>query len=220
VRSPLHKVVAALQWALFRTGPLSIGAGHVGLFARTRPELETPDVQFHFIRFSADGPGGKLHDFSGFTVSVCQLRPESRGAIRIRSAEPHEPPSIQPNYLATRGDQETMIAGMQLARKIIEIPAMKSYVRREVLPGPDVKTDEEMLEYVRDYGSTIFHPTSTCRMGQDDMAVVDERLRVRGVQSLRVADASVMPTVVSGNTNAACVMIGEKAADMISQDAR
>jgi choline dehydrogenase len=220
VRSPLHKVAAALRWALFRTGPLSIGAGHVGLFARTRPELETPDVQFHFIRFSADGPGGKLHDYSGFTVSVCQLRPESRGSIRIRSADPLDPPSIQPNYLDTQGDRDTMVAGMKLARKIIEIPAMKSYVRREVLPGPEVNSGEEMLEYIREFGSTIFHPTSTCRMGQDDMAVVDERLRVRGFDALRVADASVMPTVVSGNTNATCVMIGEKAADMIAQDAR
>ena len=220
VRSPLHKVVAALRWALFRTGPLAIGAGHVGLFARTRPELETPDVQFHFIRFSADGPGGKLHDFSGFTVSVCQLRPESRGSIQIRSSDPEEPPAIQPNYLDTPGDRNTMVAGMQLARKIIRIPAMSSYVRREVLPGPDVDTDEEMLDYIRDNGSTIFHPASTCRMGRDNRAVVDERLRVRGVQSLRVADASVMPTVVSGNTNAACVMIGEKAADMLLQDSR
>jgi choline dehydrogenase len=113
-----------------------------------------------------------------------------------------------------------MVAGMRLARKIIEIPDMKAYVRREVLPGPNVNSDQEMLEYIRDYGSTIFHPTSTCRMGQDDMAVVDERLRVRGLEGLRVADASVMPTVVSGNTNATCIMIGEKAADMILQDAR
>jgi choline dehydrogenase len=220
VRSPLHKVAAALRWALFRTGPLAIGAGHVGLFARTRPELETPDVQFHFIRFSADGAGGKLHDYSGFTVSVCQLRPESRGSIHIRSADPRESPAIQPNYLDTVGDRNTMVAGMQLARKIIEIPAMKSYVRREVLPGPDVNSEDEMLEYVREYGSTIFHPTSTCKMGQDAMAVVDERLRVRGLDALRVADASVMPTVVSGNTNATCVMIGEKAADMIMEDSR
>jgi choline dehydrogenase len=220
VRSPLHKVAAALRWALFRTGPLAIGAGHVGLFARTRPELETPDVQFHFIRFSADESGGKLHDYSGYTVSVCHLRPESRGSIHIRSADAREPPAIQPNYLDTTGDRDTMVAGMQLARKIIAIPAMKSYVRREVLPGPDVNSDEEMLEYIREYGSTIFHPTSTCRMGQDDMAVVDERLRVRGVEALRVADASVMPTVVSGNTNASCVMIGEKAADMIVEDSR
>ena len=220
VRSPLHKAIAALRWALFRTGPLAIGAGHVGLFARTRPELETPDVQFHFIRFSADGPGGKLHDFSGFTVSVCQLRPESRGSIHIRSADPEQPPAIQPNYLDTPGDRDTLVAGMQLARKIIPIPAMTSYVRRELLLGPDMNTDEEMLEYVRDVGSTIFHPTSTCRMGRDDLAVVDERLRARGLQSLRVADASVMPTVLSGNTNAACVMIGEKAADMLLQDAR
>jgi len=220
VRSPLRKVAAALRWALFRTGPLAIGAGHVGLFARTRPELETPDVQFHFIRFSADGPGGKLHDFSGFTVSVCQLRPESRGSIHIRSANPQERPAIQPNYLDTQGDRDTMVAGMRLARKIIEIPVMKAYVRREVLPGSNVNSDQEMLEYIRDYGSTIFHPTSTCRMGQDDMAVVDERLRVRGLEGLRVADASVMPTVVSGNTNATCIMIGEKAADMILRDAR
>ena len=220
VRSPLHKAAAGLRWLLFRTGPLAIGAGHVGLFARTRPELETPDVQFHFIRFSADGPGGKLHDFSGFTVSVCQLRPESRGSIHIRSTDPAQPPSIQPNYLDTQGDRDTMVAGMQLARKIIGLPAMKSYVRREVLPGPDVNSDDEMLDYIRDYGSTIFHPTSTCRMGQDEMAVVDERLRVRGLDALRVADASVMPTVVSGNTNATCVMIGEKASDMILQDAR
>ncbi len=220
VRSPLHKVAAGLRWALFRTGPLAIGGGHVGLFARTRPELETPDVQFHFIRFSADGPGGKLHDFSGVTVSVCQLRPESRGSIHIRSADAQVPPAIQPNYLDTRGDRDTIVAALQLARKIVQIPAMKSYVRREVLPGADVNTDEEMLEYAREQGSTIFHPTSTCRMGQDDMAVVDERLRVRGLQSLRVADASVMPTVISGNTNAACVMIGEKASDMLLQDAR
>jgi len=220
VRSPLHKVAAALRWAVFRTGPLSIGAGHVGLFARTRPELATPDVQFHFIRFSADGPGGKLHDYSGFTVSVCQLRPESRGSIQIRSADPAEPPSIQPNYLDTQGDRDTMVAGMKLARKIIQIPVVSTHVRREVLPGPDVNSDAEMLDYIRDYGSTIFHPTSTCRMGQDAMAVVDERLRVRGLEALRVADASVMPTVVSGNTNASCVMIGEKAADMILQDAR
>jgi choline dehydrogenase len=220
VRSPLHKVAAGLRWALFRTGPLAIGGGHVGLFARTRPELETPDVQFHFIRFSADGPGGKLHDFSGVTVSVCQLRPESRGSIHIRSADPKEPPAIQPNYLDTACDRDTIVAALQLARKIVQIPAMKSYVRREVLPGADVNTDEEMLEYAREQGSTIFHPTSTCRMGQDDMAVVDERLRVRGLQSLRVADASVMPTVVSGNTNATCVMIGEKASDMLLHDAR
>ncbi len=177
-------------------------------------------MQFHFIRFSADVAGGKLHDYSGFTVSVCQLRPESRGSIYIRSADPKESPTIQPNYLDTAGDRDTMVAGMRLARKIIENPAMKSYVRREVLPGPEVISNDEMLEYIRDYGSTIFHPTSTCRMGQDDLAVVDERLRVRGIDALRVADASIMPTVVSGNTNATCVMIGEKAADMLMQDAR
>lgn len=218
VRNPVGKVLAALRWALFRTGPLAIGAGHVGVFARTRPEVETPDVQFHFIRFSADRAGASLHDFSGFTSSVCQLRPESRGYIRIRSRDPAAAPSIQPNYLDSTRDQETMVAGMRLARRIADTSAMRPYIRREVLPGESVSTDDELLDYIRAYGSTIFHPTSTCRMGQDETAVVDVRLRVRGIDGLRVADASVMPTVVSGNTNATCVMIGEKVADMIIQD--
>ena len=220
VRSPLKKIQAGLRYALWRTGPLAIGAGHVGVFARTRPELATPDVQFHFIRFSADRPGGRLHDFSGFTASVCQLRPESRGRILIRSGRPEEKPSIQPNYLDSALDRETMVAGMRLARKIIDQPAIRDYIRREVLPGPEIRTDEEMLDYVRAYGTTIFHPAGTCRMGGDDSAVVDERLRLHGLEGVRVADASIMPTVVSGNTNAACIMIGEKAADMILEDSR
>lgn len=220
VRNPARKLWAGLRWLISRTGPLTIGAGHVGIFARTRPELVTPDIQFHFIRFSADRPGGKLHDFSGFTACVCQLRPESRGTICIRSPDPKSAPSIQPNYLESRLDRETMLAGMRLARSIIEKPAVKGYVRREVLPGPEVHTDEHLMDYIRDTGTTIFHPTSTCKMGRDEMAVVDEQLRVHGVDRLRVADASIMPSVVSGNTNAACIMIGEKAADMILAAAR
>jgi choline dehydrogenase len=220
VRGPRGKFVAGMRWLLSRRGPLTIGAGHVGLFARTRPELETPDVQFHFVRFSADKPGGTLDDFSGFTVPVCQLRPLSRGSVRIRSAEPTEAPSIQPNYLDAPLDQETMVAGMRLARKIVNMPAMAPYLRRERHPGPEVQTDEEFLEYVRNCGSTIFHPSCTCKMGRDPAAVVNERLRVRGVAGLRIADASVMPTVVSANINAACIMIGEKASEMILADAK
>jgi choline dehydrogenase len=219
VRNPLAKVLAGLKWLFWRSGPLTVSAAHVGVFAPTRPELASPDVQFHFIRFSAEGPGQGLHPFSGFTVSVCQLRPESRGRIHIRSRDPAEAPVIEPNYLATEGDRRTMRDGMKLARRIISMPAIAGYVRREVLPGPAVATDDELDAYIRETGSTIFHPAGTCRMGREAGAVVDERLRVHGVGNLRVADASVMPTVVSGNTNAPCIMIGEKCADLVREDA-
>ena len=220
LRSTARRLAAAWRWLAHRSGPLTVGAGHVGAFARTRPELASPDVQFHFIRFSVDRPGGGLDPFSGYTASVCQLRPQSRGQIRIRSADPFEHPSIQPDYLATEGDRQTMLAGLRLARRIIGMPAMQPYLSREVLPGTEISGDDELLAYLRSQGSTIFHPTSTCRMGRDPLAVVDDRLRVHGVEALRVADASVMPTIVSGNTNAPCIMIGEKAADMLLEDAR
>ena len=218
VRNPVKKLLAGARWLATRTGPLAVGAGHVGLFARTRPELESPDVQFHFIRFSAAGPGEGLHNFSGFTVSVCQLRPESRGSIHLRSPDPLDKPEIQPNYLATESDKQTLLDGAKLARRIATQPAIAQLTKREVFPGPTTLDDEQLAQYIRDESYTIFHPTSTCRMGRDPRAVVDERLRVHGVQRLRVADASIMPTVVSGNTNAACIMIGEKLSDMIRQD--
>ena len=215
--SLLKKAAAGVQYALSRTGPLTIGAGHVGLFARTRSELASPDVQFHVIMFSADKPGQGLHKFSGFTVSVCQLRPESRGTINIKSADPEQHPAIQPNYLATINDQQTIIDGLKLIRKINQAPALQPYISKEFLPGEQVQSDEELLLYARDYGNTIFHPSGTCKMGPDSdpSAVVDEQLQVRGVSGLRVADASIMPTVLSGNTNAGCIMIGEKAAAMM-----
>jgi choline dehydrogenase len=213
--SPLKKLGAGLQYILKRSGPLTVGAGHVGLFARTRAELESPDVQFHVIMFSADKPGEGLHPFSGFTVSVCQLRPESRGSIHIKSNDPHQHPAIHPNYLATRSDRQTIIDGLKLIRKIARAPAIQPYISAEFLPGPGVDSDQELLQYARDKGNTIFHPSGTCKMGSDSLAVVDEQLRVRGIAGLRVADASIMPTVLSGNTNAGCIMIGEKAAAMI-----
>ena len=165
VRNPIRKLAAGLRWLAFRTGPLAIGAGHVGVFARTRPELASPDIQFHFIRFSAEKLGAKLHDFSGFTVSVCQLRPESRGVLNIRSADPTEAPAMQPNYLDTALDRETMLRGLKLSRRIAGQPAFANYVRREVEPGSEVGTDQEMLAYIADAGSTIFHPAGTCKMG-------------------------------------------------------
>ena len=209
-----------LQWLLFRSGPLAIGINQGGCFMRALPEeAKTPDIQFHVATLSADMAGGKVHPYSGFTMSICQLRPESRGHIRIRSLDPFEPPEIQPNYLATDLDRRTTVAGMKAARAIAASGAMRPYVLREVKPGPAATSDDDLLEFCRNNGATIFHPTGTCRMGSDALAVVDARLRVRGVTGLRVIDCSVMPTLVSGNTNAPAVMIAEKAVDMLREDA-
>ena len=213
--NPLKKISAGLQYALRRQGPLTIGAGQVGVFAKTRPELASPDVQFHFIPFSAEKAGEKLHPFPAFTASVCQLRPDSRGTVQIKSADPTQHPSIQPNYLATDNDRQTMLDGLKLARKIAAAPSLQPYIAAEYLPGPEVSDDAELMAYIQDKSNTIFHPSGTCKMGPDDMAVVDEKLRVKGIEGLRVADASIMPTVISGNTNAACIMIGAKCAQMI-----
>ncbi len=204
-----------LQYLLFRNGPLSVSAGTVGIFARTRPELASPDIQFHFIGFSSDRPAAGLHKFSGFSQNVCQLRPESRGEILLRAADPTAPPAIHPNYLSTELDRWTIVEGLKLGRRIADQPSMQHYIESEYLPGPDVRSDDEWLGYARQYGGTIFHPSGTCKMGQDALAVVDDQLRVHGLSGLRVADASIMPTVVSGNTNAACIMIGEKCADLV-----
>jgi choline dehydrogenase len=217
VKNPWQKVLMGLEWFLFRTGPLTIGAGQGCIFARTRPELATPDIQFHLILFSADRPGQPLHAFSGFTASVCQLRPESRGSVMIRSPDPAQHPAIFANYLATETDRRCIADGLQLARRLARTEALRPYIAEEIEPGADKVTDEDMLAHARARGGTIFHPTSTCMMGpgSDPMAVVDPELRLHGIEGLRLADASIMPTVVSGNTNAACIMIGEKASDMI-----
>ncbi|MBV9523336.1 MAG: choline dehydrogenase, partial [Alphaproteobacteria bacterium] len=218
--SRLRTLGAGLRYVLFRKGPLTISAGQVGLFAKTRPELASPDVQYHFLVFSADRPAAGLHKFSGFTTNVCQLRPESRGTISLKSADPAAPPAIHANYLATELDRQTLIAGLKLGRRICAGPKMRHFISAEYLPGEAVETDAEWLDYARGYGGSIFHPAGTCKMGNDAMAVVDPELRVRGIEGLRVADASIMPTVVSGNTNAACIMIGEKAADLVRRKAR
>jgi choline dehydrogenase len=213
------RVAAGLRYALFRRGFLTIGAGYAGAFAKTDPKMETPDVQFHFILFSADSVGQKLHPWPGFLASICQLRPESRGFVRIKSADPAQAPAIQPRYMTAQADRDCMVAGMKLLRNVMRQPALKRYIVEELAFGQKIQSDDDYLAYARQRGTTVFHPTSTCRMGSDVTAVVDERLRVHGFEGLRVADASIMPTVVSGNTNAACVMIGEKASDMILQDA-
>ncbi len=215
MRSVPKKIAAGLQYLLFRRGPLTIAAGQVGLFVRTRPELATPDVPYHFSMFSTDRPAEGLHRFSGFSTIVNQCRPESLGEIRLRSAAPEDPPAIHPNYLATELDRRTLIAGVRLARRIADGQEMRAFIESEYLPGPAVVTDDEILDFAKQYGGTVYHPTSTCRMGTDPMAVVDERLSVHGLMGLRVADASIMPTVVSGNTNAASIMIGERIADFL-----
>jgi len=214
------RIAAGLRYALFRKGFLTVGAGYAGGFVKTDPRLATPDVQLHFILFSADAVGQSLHPWPGFLASVCQLRPESRGTLRIKSADPAVPPAIQPRYMSASVDRDVMVRGMQLLRTIMRQPALARYIAEEILPGPKCVSDADLLEFARAKGTTVFHPTSTCRMGSDVRAVVDERLRVHGFEGLRVVDASIMPTVVSGNTNAAAVMIGEKGSDMILQDAK
>ena len=220
VNNPVRKVLTGLRYAAFRTGPLTIAAGTSGAFFKTNPRLATPDIQIHFLPFSTDKMGEKLHPFSGFTASVCQLRPESRGSLRIKSADPAAPPEIRINYLASEVDRATNVEGLKILRKILRASALAPYVVEEIDPGEKIMSDEALLAYCRARGTTIYHPTSTCRMGNNSLAVVDQRLRVRGVDGLRVIDASVMPDLVSGNTNAPVIMIAEKASDLILQDAR
>ncbi len=220
LRSIVGQAGLGLQWLFRRSGPLAVGINQGGCFMRALPDASTPDIQFHVATLSADMAGGSVHPFSGFTLSVCQLRPESRGHVRIRSADPLQPPEMQPNYLSSERDRLTAVAAVKAARAIAASAALKPFVKREVKPGPQVADDASLLEFCRNHGATIFHPSGTCRMGPDPAAgaVVDARLRVHGVAGLRVVDCSAMPTLVSGNTNAPVVMMAEKAVDMIRQD--
>lgn len=213
-----------LQWLFRRSGPIAIGINQGGCFMKAlkdeqgKPVAPTPDIQFHVSTLSADMAGGKVHPFSGFTLSICQLRPESRGYVRIKSRDALEAPEMQANYLSTELDRQTTVAGVRAARDIANSDAMRPYVKREFKPGPETNTYDGLLEFCKNNGATIFHPSGTAKMGTDDMAVVDSRLRVRGIQGLRVVDCSIMPTLVSGNTNAPAIMIAEKAVDMIRED--
>jgi choline dehydrogenase len=218
LRTLTGRAQIGLKWLLFRSGPLAIGINQGGLFTRALPESERPDVQFHFSTVSAEQAGAKPHPWSGCTFSVCQLRPESRGEIHINSADPFAAPAIHPRYLSTDVDRRTAVAGLRLTRQLAETPSLKAYIGDEYRPGRTQTSDEDLLEFARNYGATIFHPVGTCRMGSDLKSVVDHRLRVHGVRGLRVADASIMPTLVSGNTNAPTIMIAEKAADMILEE--
>ncbi len=212
---------AVAQYAFTRRGILSLGTGLAHGFVRTHPSLASPDVQYFFMHASYANAGDrKLDRAPGMTIGVTQLRPESRGSIHLRSPDPLQPPAIRPNFLSVSLDQQTLIAGMRIARDIVGRPAMTPYVAHETSPGPDVRDDADWLSFARRNGQTIYHPVGTCSMGQDADAVVDARLRVHGLGGLRVIDASVMPTQVSGNTQAAVLMIAEKGADLVRDDRR
>ena len=194
----------------------------LGGFAKSDENRETPNLQYHIQPLSTDKLGDPLHPFEAFTASVCNLRPESRGYIRIKNADSRVSPEIQPDYLADPADRKVAADAIKLTRKIVSAPAMEKYVPEEFKPGIEFASDDDLAREAGNIGTTIFHPVGTCKMGpsSDNMAVVDDRLKVYGIEGLRVVDASIMPTITSGNTNSPTLMIAEKASDMILEDAR
>jgi choline dehydrogenase len=219
VNSYLGRLWVGMQYAFNRTGPLTLAASQVAIFTRSGPDVTRPDIQFHMQPLSADKPGEGAHKFSAFTSSVCQLRPYSRGRIEIKSPDALSYPAIHPNYLSDERDHAVAIGGIKVARRIAQAPSLAPHIISEYVPGAQFQSDAELLDAARRYSQTIYHPAGTCKMGIDGMAVVDPRLRVHGISGLRVVDCSIMPEIVSGNTHAPAVMIAEKAADMIRQDA-
>ncbi|MBN9474455.1 MAG: GMC family oxidoreductase N-terminal domain-containing protein [Burkholderiales bacterium] len=216
VRNPMRLASMGMQWLFNNSGPLTVGAGQVGGFARTEfAQGNRADMQFSVMPLSVDKPGTPLHDYPGFTASACQCRPLSAGRLTIRSADPLAAPCIETNYLREELDRKVLAAGVQMLREIYAQPAFRELIAEEILPGTHRKTRDDLLDFARQAGGTVFHPVGTCRMGDDSRAVVDPELRVRGVEGLRVIDASVMPDMISANTNAATIMIGEKGAHLI-----
>jgi len=209
------KALIGIQYILFRTGPLTLSASQVFAFTNTALDGSRPNIQFHMQPLSADKPGDGVHPFSAFTMSVCNLRPESRGEVSIKSSNPEDLPTIIPNYLSTESDREVAIKSIKVARKIAEANSIKEHILDEFVPGSSFTSDEELLEVAKNHSQSIYHPVGTCKMGNDKDSVVDDQLRVHGVKNLRVVDASIMPELVSGNTNAPTMMIAEKAAQMI-----
>ncbi len=218
--NPLSRMMMGIEYALFRRGPLTMAPSQLGAFAKSDPSYDTANLEYHIQPLSTDKLGDALHPFPGFTASVCNLRPESRGHVRIASPDPLRPPRIQPNYLAAPKDRQVAADAIRVTRRICTQPALARFEPKEYKPGPEFRSQEELEREAGNIGSTIFHPVGTCKMGEDENAVVDPRLRVHGLRGLRVADASVMPIITSGNTNAPTIMIAEKAADMILEDRR
>ena len=220
VRGLFKQMQIGMQYVFTRRGPMTMAASLGTAFLKTDPKLETPDIQFHIQPWSADSPGEGVHPFSAFTASVCQLRPESRGHIELRSADPDDKPAFHPNYLATQTDQKTLVEGIKIALKVADQEPLKSKITEHFRPASADLTDEEILTWARENSTTIYHQTGTCKMGQDPQAVVDARLKVHGIEGLRVADCSIMPEIVSGNTNAPAIMIGEKLSLMVQEEHR
>jgi choline dehydrogenase len=218
MNSLVGKAALGLQYFLARRGPLSAQPTLLAVFTRTLPGLDIPDVQIHVSAASYAHVGGPLHPFPGMTSSACILRPTSRGHVRIRSSSAAEPPAILHNFLETVHDQDVAVRALELVRRIVAQPALQRFQPQELSPPPGVETAAEMLDYAQRTITTVFHPVGTCAMGREPQAVVDARLKVHGIAGLRVADASIMPTITSGNTCAPAIMIGEKAADMIAAD--
>ena len=220
--SLLGKIGMGLEYFLFKRGPMTMAPSQLGGFAKSDENRETPNLQYHIQPLSTEKLGDPLHPFEAFTASVCNLRPESRGHIRIKTEDSRVPPKIQPDYLSDPADRKVAADAIKLTRKIVSSPAMKKFEPEEFKPGIEFASDNELAREAGNIGTTIFHPVGTCKMGptSDKMAVVDERLKVYGLQGLRVVDASVMPTITSGNTNSPTLMIAEKASDMILKDVR
>lgn len=205
-----------LEYMLRRSGPLSMAPSQLGIFAKSDPSVATADLEYHVQPLSTDRLGEPLHRYPAVTVSVCNLRPESRGTVHVLGSDLSIPPEIRPNYLSTAGDRMVATSSVRHARRLMQAGAIQKYQPQEMLPGTEYQSDEDLIRRVGDIATTIFHPVGTCRMGSDTMAVVDPQLRVHGLSKLRVVDASIMPTIVSGNTNSPVIMIAEKAANMIS----
>ena len=214
----MGRVGMGLEYFLMKRGPLTMAPSQLGAFAKSDASRETPNLQYHIQPLSLDAFDKPPHPFPAFTASVCNLRPESRGHVRIKSADPKAAPAIRPNYLATLADRQVAADAIKLTRRIVAAKALARYAPEEFCPGPHCASDADLVRAAGDIGTTIFHPVGTCKMGGDAMAVVDERLRVRGVAGLRVIDASIMPTITSGNTNSPTLMIAEKGADMLRAD--
>lgn len=218
--SLIGKVGMGLEYMLFKTGPLTMAPSQLGAFAKSDESRETPNLEYHVQPLSLDKFGEPLHPFPAFTASVCNLRPESRGSIHVKSSDPRVQPAIRPNYLSAPADRKVAAQAILLTRKICEQPALAPFSPEEFKPGPHIADEESLAVAAGDIATTIFHPVGTCKMGSDPLAVVDDRLRVRGMEGLRVVDASIMPTITSGNTNSPTIMIAEKASEMIREDRR
>lgn len=220
VHSLTGKAMMGLEYLLFKRGPLTMPPSQLGAFAKSDPSQPSANMEWHVQPLSLDKFGEPLHRFNAITPSVCNLRPTSRGHIRVRNGVAETPPAITLNYLSTEEDRRVAVAGLKMTRKIMAAKALQPFAPEEWLPGDSVQTDEALLQKAGDLGTTIFHPVGTCKMGHDGLAVVDDRLAVHGIAALRVVDASIMPTIVSGNTNAPTVMIAEQGARFILEDAR